>query len=40
MTMLQINQMGLETVAWNDEKPDNQTSVNLAHSKGFISYSA
>lgn len=40
ITMLQINSMGLESVAWNDEKPDNQTSFNLAHSKGFISYSA
>jgi hypothetical protein len=26
-------------VAWNDEKPNNETSFNLAHSKGFISYS-
>lgn len=37
--MLQINTMSMETVAWNDEKPNNQTSFNLAHSKGFISYS-
>lgn len=40
MTMHQINSMELESVAWNDEKPDNQTSFNLAHSKGFIAYSA
>lgn len=39
LTMLQINTLTMETVAWNDEKPNNQTSFNLAHSKGFISYS-
>lgn len=33
-----INKDKLERVAWNDEKPNNQTSSTLAHSKGLIAY--
>lgn len=33
-----INKDKLERVAWNDEKPNNQTSSSVAHSKGLIAY--
>lgn len=34
-----INKDKLERVAWNDEKPNNQTSTTVAHAKGLIAYS-
>lgn len=37
-TLLLINQMGLQHVAWNDEKPGGSTSSTSAHSKGVIAY--
>ncbi len=37
-TLAVINQANLERVAWNDEKPNNQTSSTKAHSKGLIAY--
>lgn len=39
MTLAQINDLGLDRVAWNDQKPNNQTSSSKAHSKGIIAYS-
>lgn len=39
-TLALINKNKLERVAWNDEKPNNQTSSSKAHSKGLIAYSA
>lgn len=33
-----INKDKLERVAWNDEKPDGQTSSTSAHAKGLIAY--
>ena len=37
-TLSQINSLKLESVAWNDEKPDGNTSSTKAHSKGVIGY--
>jgi hypothetical protein len=37
-TLSQINTLKLESVAWNDEKPDGNTSSTKAHSKGVIGY--
>lgn len=37
-TLTLINRESLERVAWNDEKPNNQTSSSKAHSKGIIAY--
>lgn len=39
MTLHQINNLNLKSVAWNDEKPNNVTSTTMAHSKGLISLS-
>lgn len=38
-TLGQINHEQLDRIAWNDEKPNNQTSSSKAHSKGIIAYS-
>lgn len=35
-TLTQINTLNLETIAWNDEKPDGSTSSSSAHSKTVI----
>jgi len=35
-TLEQINSLGLETIAWNDENPNGTTSSTLAHSKTLI----
>ncbi len=35
----QINSQNLQYVAWNDEKPNGQTSESVAHSKGLMAYS-
>lgn len=37
-TLSQINTLKLQSVAWNDEKPDGNTSSTKAHSKGVIGY--
>ncbi len=37
-TFSQINRDKLERVAWNDEKPNNETLSSVAHSKGVIAY--
>ena len=37
-TLSQINTMGLQTVAWNDENPNGTTSSTKAHSKGVFAY--
>ena len=33
-----FNEKEYDRVAWNDEKPNNQTSSTAAHSKGFIGF--
>ena len=38
VTLQTMNQFKLERVAWNDEKPDGNTSSSSAHSKGIIAY--
>lgn len=35
-TLTQINTLKLETIAWNDEKPNSSTSSTVAHSKTVI----
>ena len=35
-TMSQINSLNLQSIAWNDEKPDGSTSSSAAHSKTVI----
>ncbi len=37
-TLNQINTMGLQTSAWNDEMPNGTTSSTKAHSKGVLAY--
>lgn len=37
-TLSQINTLKLESLAWNDEKPDGTTSSTKAHSKGVAAY--
>lgn len=37
-TLSQINTLKLESVAWNDEQPNGNTSSTKAHSKGVIAY--
>lgn len=39
MTLLQINSLKLENIAWNDQKPTGQTSTKSAHSKGLVAFS-
>ena len=38
-TLLQINSINLQVIAWNDEKPNGTTSSSLAHSKAVIAFS-
>lgn len=35
-TMVQINDLNLQSIAWNDEKPNGSTSSSSAHSKTVI----
>lgn len=37
-TFTQINDMNLQSIAWNDEHPDGKTSSSKAHSKGVLAY--
>jgi hypothetical protein len=37
-TILILQSDKIERIAWNDEKPNNQTSSTGAHSKGLITY--
>ena len=37
-TLASINLNNYEHIAWNDEKPNNDTTVSYAHAKGVIAY--
>jgi hypothetical protein len=38
-TLTQINTLGLQVLAWNDENPNGTTSSSLAHSKTVVGVS-